>query len=78
MRATGVLSLINLNSASWLPDASARPAITSAHLFEEARAPHYCTARKYGYRRPYYAPYFCSRRYRYYCWQFYPPICFPL
>jgi hypothetical protein len=38
----------------------------------------YGKARKYGYRRPYYVPYACSRPYQFRYWQFYPPICYPL
>ncbi len=29
-------------------------------------------------RRPYYVPYACSRPYKYYYWQFWPPVCYPL
>ena len=29
-------------------------------------------------RRPYYGPYACSRPYKYYYWQFWPPVCYPL
>jgi len=74
----GGLSLITLDSASSLPGSAARPAITSAGLLEVARAPRYRKAHKYGYRRPYYVPYFCSQPYQYRYWQFYPPICYQL
>jgi hypothetical protein len=43
-----------------------------------AKTQRYRKARKYGYRRPYYVPYACSRPYQLRYWQFYPPICYPL
>jgi hypothetical protein len=74
----GALSLLTLDTASSLPGLSARPAIASAGLVEVAKTQRYRKARKYGYRRPYYAPYACSRPYQLRYWQFYPPICYPL
>jgi hypothetical protein len=67
----GALSLLTLDTASSLPGLSAR-------LVEEAKTQRYRKARKYGYRRPYYVPYACSRPYQLRYWQFYPPICYPL
>lgn len=32
----------------------------------------------YTHRRPYYVPYACARPYKYYYWQFWPPVCYPL
>jgi hypothetical protein len=74
----GALSLTTLDAASSLPGLSARPVAASAGLVEEAKTQRYRKARKYGYRRPYYAPYACSRPYQLRYWQFYPPICYPL
>jgi hypothetical protein len=74
----GALSLVTLDRASSLPGVPGRPAITKAGLIEEARAPRYRKARRYGHRRPYYVPYFCAPPYQYHYWQFYPPICYPL
>jgi len=73
----GGLSLITFDTASSLPGLSAHPA-AGVGLVEEAKTQRYRQARKYGYRRPYYVPYACSRPYQLRYWQFYPPICYPL
>jgi hypothetical protein len=74
----GALSLLTLDTASSLPGLSARPVAASDGLVEAAKTQRYRKARKYGYRRPYYVPYACSRPYQLRYWQFYPPICYPL
>jgi hypothetical protein len=73
----GALSLVTLDTASSLPGLSTRPA-SFAGLVQEAKTQRYRKAGKYGYRRPYYVPYACSRPYQLRYWQFYPPICYPL
>ena len=70
--------LIASNKASALPGISAQPGAFSASLVQEVKTVRYRKAQKYRYRRPYYVPYACSRPYRYYYWQYYPPICYPL
>ena len=74
----GALSLITLDTASSLPGLSARPAagVGPRRGGEDPALPP--SAGKYGYRRPYYVPYACSRPYQLRYWQFYPPICYPL
>jgi hypothetical protein len=47
-------------------------------LSEQVRSRRVQPNRRHGYRRPYYAPYFCARPYQYRYWQFYAPICYPL
>jgi hypothetical protein len=73
----GALSLVTLDTASSLPGLSTRPA-SFAGLVQEVKTQRYRKAGKYGYRRPYYVPYACSRPYQLRYWQFYPPICYPL
>ena len=73
----GTLSLVTLDTASSLPGLSTRPA-SFAGLVQEVKTQRYRKAGKYGYRRPYYVPYACSRPYQLRYWQFYPPICYPL
>ena len=73
----GTLSLVTLDTASSLPGLSTRPA-SFAGLVQEVKTQRYRKAGKYGYRRPYYVPYACSRPHQLRYWQFYPPICYPL
>jgi hypothetical protein len=48
----------------------------AAALIEEARSRRTRVVKRN--RRPYYVPYACSRPYKYYYWQFWPPVCYPL
>lgn len=78
MFACGVLSVITLDQASSLPGVIAQSQGVGSGLSEPVRARAVQPYRRHGYRRPYYAPYFCSRPYQYRYWQFYAPICYPL
>jgi hypothetical protein len=68
-------------AASAVPSVSRGLASTSDSasngLVEQARTYRKRKVRR-GYRRPYYAPYFCSQPYQYRYWMFYAPICRPL
>jgi hypothetical protein len=78
--ACGFLSITTLSSASSLPGVAqgASAQGLSKSLAEKVHSRRMRQMRRYGNRRPYYAPYFCSRPYQYRYWQFYAPICYPL
>jgi hypothetical protein len=77
---SGVLTLMTPQPAHALTgiDRQALAVTQDRQLVEEAASRRKRVAKRQVYRRPSYAPYFCSRPYKYYYWQFWPPVCYPL
>jgi hypothetical protein len=77
----GIVSAVALGGAAALPGAPGCAALKSealsSGLIEQVRTNRKRKVRR-GYRRPYYAPYFCSQPYQYRYWMFYAPVCYPL